>query len=97
MDEPFAARGAMTREQMNMELQRGRLERRKPVVLVTHSTSDAVFLADRVPVVASRPGRIAEVVSINNPRLRAPGVLNAGAFGEFLPAYPDGCRGDTKG
>src|SRR5205807_4150059 len=64
MDEPFGALDAMTREQMNLELQRIWLERRKTVIFITHSIPEAVFLGDRVLVMTPRPGRIADAVPI---------------------------------
>ncbi len=84
MDEPFGALDAMTREQMNLELQRIWLERRKTVMFITHSIPEAVFLADRVLVMTPRPGRIAETVEVDIPRPRALEVMNAGAFGSFV-------------
>jgi NitT/TauT family transport system ATP-binding protein len=84
MDEPFGALDAMTREQMNLELQRIWLERRKTVVFITHSIPEAVFLADRVLVMTPRPGRIAETVAVDMPRPRSLEVMNTAAFGSFV-------------
>ncbi len=81
MDEPFGALDAMTREQMNVELQRIWLERRKTIVFVTHSVGEAVFLADRVVVMSPRPGRIVDTLDIDFPRPRPLSVMNTEAFG----------------
>jgi len=83
MDEPFGALDAMTREQMNLELQRIWLERRKTVVFITHSIPEAVFLADRVLVMTPRPGRIAEAISIELPRPRSLDVMSTPEFGAY--------------
>jgi len=81
MDEPFGALDAMTREAMNVELQRIWMERRKTIVFVTHSVGEAVFLADRVVVMSPRPGRIVDTLAVDFPRPRPLSIMNTEAFG----------------
>ncbi|HZP78822.1 MAG TPA: ABC transporter ATP-binding protein, partial [Pseudolabrys sp.] len=83
MDEPFGALDALTREQMNLDLQRIWLENRKTMLFVTHSIWEAIFLADRVIVMSPRPGRIATAIVIDLPRPRRLAVRETPAFGRY--------------
>ena len=71
MDEPFGALDAFTRDEMNLLIQEIWMETRKTIAFVTHSISEAIFLADRVVVMSARPGRIAAIYDIDIPRPRS--------------------------
>ena len=71
MDEPFGALDAMTRDKMNMELQRIAEATNATVVFVTHSISEAAFLANRVVLLSARPGRIRSITEVDAPHPRS--------------------------
>jgi NitT/TauT family transport system ATP-binding protein len=83
MDEPFGALDALTRDQLNLDLQSIWLKSQKTVMFVTHSITEAVFLADRVVVFSNRPGRVVEVLDIDLPRPRHLSVRETPEFGRF--------------
>jgi NitT/TauT family transport system ATP-binding protein len=70
MDEPFGALDAMTRDKMNMELQRIAQATQATVVFVTHAIGEAVFLADRVVLLSARPGRVRSITQVDAPHPR---------------------------
>jgi len=94
MDEPFAALDALTREQMAIDLQSLWLADRKTVVFVTHSISEAVFLADRIAVFSPRPGRFLEVLSVEIPRPRRLEVQKSPEFLDRVATITDLLRGE---
>lgn len=84
MDEPFGAVDAITREVLNIELQRIRTVARKSVLFVTHSIAEAVFLSDRVVIMSSRPSQVRTVIDIDLPANRGPELVESPEFNEIV-------------
>jgi NitT/TauT family transport system ATP-binding protein len=84
MDEPFGALDALTRERMNLEVQRIAVATGATVVFVTHDITEAVFLGDRVVHLTPRPGRIQQVLTIGIERPRGIDVQTEPEFGAVV-------------
>lgn len=82
MDEPFGALDAMTREDLNMQLQDIHMKQQTTVMFVTHSIHEAALLSDRVLVFSDGPGRILADVKIDLPRPRTIETMTSNAFVE---------------
>lgn len=80
MDEPFGAPDVLTRERLGFALQRIWQQTQQAVLLVTHSITEAVLLADRVCVMSPRPGRITATAAIELPRPRTLATLDDPRF-----------------
>ncbi len=83
LDEPFGALDALTREKMGDELLRIWQARRKTVVMITHSISEALLLADRVLVLSQRPGTILLDMKVDLPRPRGEDARYSHEFQEL--------------
>jgi NitT/TauT family transport system ATP-binding protein len=84
MDEPFSALDAMTRDEIGLELLRIWDREKKTVLFVTHAIREAVFLSDRVLVMAQRPGRIVEAIEIDMPRPRGLEIQETDRFNAYV-------------
>ena len=84
MDEPFGALDALTREKMNLELQRIVAETNATTVFVTHDIPEAVFLADRVVHLTPRPGRIRQILQVPFPKERDIDIQTSTEFNDIV-------------
>jgi NitT/TauT family transport system ATP-binding protein len=84
LDEPFSALDELTRDFMNMELQRICMARNATTFLVTHSIPEAVILSDIVYVMKPRPGRIVDAIPIDLPRPRTLDMVTTPQFGSLV-------------
>jgi ABC-type nitrate/sulfonate/bicarbonate transport system ATPase subunit/ABC-type nitrate/sulfonate/bicarbonate transport system permease component len=97
MDEPFAAVDMQTRELLQEELLRIWNTTETTVLFVTHSVEEAVYLGDRVVVMAARPGRIRADVKIDLPRPRYGSDVKASPrFGELCGQLRELLRSETE-
>jgi NitT/TauT family transport system ATP-binding protein len=84
MDEPFGALDALTRDDLNIELQNIWETTQKTVLFITHSISEAVLLSDRVAVMKHKPGEIVEIIDIDLSRPRTLAMRETPEFGALM-------------
>ncbi len=89
LDEPFGALDAMTRETLTLALAEICRSAGTTALFVTHSISEAVFLADRIVVLTPRPGRVAAIIPVNLPRPRNWNIERTPEFGEVVGQVRD--------
>jgi NitT/TauT family transport system ATP-binding protein len=83
MDEPFGALDALSRVRLQVQLLDTWSQDRRTVMFITHDVDEAVFLANRVIVMAARPGRIHDVIEIDLPYPRDEDIRLSPRFGEL--------------
>jgi NitT/TauT family transport system ATP-binding protein len=91
MDEPFSALDAQTREVLQKELLRIHDETGKTTLFVTHDLDEAIYLSDRVVVLAAGPGRVKKIIDVPfvRPRPDLPELRRNPAFHEIRSAMAD--------
>jgi len=92
LDEPFGSLDALTRERMGDELLKIWQVRRKTVLMVTHSISEAIYLSDRVLALSPRPGKIELELEVNLPRPRTPEMRYLPQFSALEHTLRDSLR-----
>lgn len=84
MDEPLGALDEQTRENMQLELLEICGTTQKTVIFVTHSVDEAIFLSDRIAVMATSPGKIERIIDVDLPRPRTrDGTRSDPLFGQL--------------
>lgn len=83
MDEPFGALDEMTRGKLNQDLLQLQHRHNLTILFVTHSIYEAVYLAHRVVVMASKPGRVVADIAIDSPHPREPDYRTSAQFNRY--------------
>ena len=96
MDEPFGARDAVTREEMNRLVEEIWLDTKTTIVLITHSIEEAIFLSDRVLVMSARPGRVANEYRVPFPRPRSLEIMSTREVFDLMNAIKLEIVGEQK-
>jgi len=83
MDEPFASLDEVTRTRLGIELRSLAKSSGSPIVFVTHSIQEAIFLADRIVLLSARPARVVDEIVVDLPKKRGDEVLGSPEFVEL--------------
>jgi NitT/TauT family transport system ATP-binding protein len=83
LDEPFSALDSLTRDQMNVLLQKLQASQHVTTLLITHSISEAIFCADRVLVMSGRPGALLDDIQVSFERPRRLAIRETAAFSDI--------------
>jgi NitT/TauT family transport system ATP-binding protein len=94
LDEPFGALDQILRRQMNLELQRIWFESGATTLLVTHGIDEAVFLANRIAVMKSKPGSITTVIDVPFPYPREKSLFTTPEFHSLTNAVTQALHGE---
>src|SRR6202000_1185796 len=92
MDEPFGALDEIVRDHLNEQLLQLWKVTEKPVLFVTHSIPEAVFLSTKIVVMSPRPGRIIDVIDCNFPRDRSLEIRETPEFLSIAHRVREGLR-----
>lgn len=96
MDEPFGAVDAQTRMTLQLELERIWEKDKRTAILVTHDMEEAVFLADRIAIMGSHPGYIAQTINVPFPRPRTDDLRREAKFAELRGVVWEGLQAASK-
>ena len=94
LDEPFGALDQILRRQMNLELQRIWFDSRATTLLVTHGIDEAVFLASRIAVMGSRPGRIKTIIDVPFTYPREKNLFTSAEFNHLTDVVTQALHGE---
>ena len=83
MDEPFGALDEQSRRKLGVDMAALLGRTGRTIVMVTHSLDEAIFWSDRVIVMSARPGRVRDVVTVDEPRPRDAGFMMTPGFNEI--------------